>query len=188
MQTPNGTPPASNQPLPASHNSRRLAAIATVVIASAAIGVVVAQFIGGAREDLPTAAASSEPSVTPRGTIEPAATVTSSPTPSPSPTDEAIATLANGAIANVSVDALNLRQSADASSASLANMTEGTELFVIGQPQDAGDLRWYRVAVGTFGDEPAPKPASTRSDGWRRQQRERIAGSRRPRSPAPPRR
>ena len=76
-----------------------------------------------------------------------------SPTPIPSPTAEAVATLANGAIANVSVDALNLRQSADAASASLATLPNGTELFVIGQPKDDGDLRWYRVAVGSFADQ-----------------------------------
>ena len=157
MRTPNGTPQSSHQPLPASRNPRLLAVIATVVIASVGVGVVVAQFIGGAREGLPTAAASSEPSVTLTTTVEPTATDTQeaqTPTPSPSPTAKAIAILANGAIASVSVDALNLRQSADASSASLASLTEGTELFVIGQPQDDGDLRWYRVAVGPFADGP----------------------------------
>ena len=155
MRTPNGTPQSSEQPLPASRNRRLLAVIATVVIVSVGVGVLVAQFIGGAREGLPAAAASSEPSVTLTTTVEPTASETQeaqTPTPSPSPTDEAIAILANGAIANVSVDALNLRDNPNASSASLANLAEGTELFVIGQPQDDGDLRWYRVAVGSFGN------------------------------------
>ena len=158
---------SSDQPPPATRNPRLLAVIATVVIASVGVGVVVAQFIGGAREGLPAAAASSGPSVTPTTTIGPSVTPTTTieptatdtqeaqtPTPSPPPTAKAIATLANGAIANVSVDALNLRESADAASASLANLAEGTELFVIGQPQDEGDLRWYRVAVGPFANGP----------------------------------
>ena len=127
--------------------------IATVVIGSVGVGVVVAQLIGGAREDLPTAAASSEPSVTPTITVKPTATDTQSQAPSPTPTTAAPGVLANGAIATVSVDALNLRKSADASSVSLANLSKGTELFVIGQPQDGSDLRWYRVAVGPFADE-----------------------------------
>lgn len=153
MQTPTGSPQPSHQPIPASRNPRLLAVIATVIIVSVGVGVVVAQLIGGAREGLPTAAASSEPSVTPITTVEPTATGTQSLAPSPSPTVAAVGILANGAIANVSVDALNLRKSADASSASLANLPEGTELYVIGQPQDDGDLRWYRVAAGPFADE-----------------------------------
>jgi hypothetical protein len=141
---------------PGSRIRRLLAAIAAVIIVSVGVGVVVAQLIGGAREGLRTAAASSEPSVTPTTTVEPTATETQkaqTPTPSPSRTAAAVGILANGAIANVSVDALNLRDSADASSASLATLPEGTELYVIGQPQDDGDLRWYRVGVAPDADE-----------------------------------
>ncbi len=53
----------------------------------------------------------------------------------------------------MSVDALHLRESADASSASLATLGAGTELFVIGEPEEDEDHLWYRVAVGSFTDQ-----------------------------------
>jgi hypothetical protein len=77
---------------------------------------------------------------------------TSRPThePSASPTAVPVALLSNNAVATVTTDALNLRQSASESSDSLTLLEAGTELFVIGEPQVVGDLRWYRVATGSF--------------------------------------
>ena len=191
MRTPNGTPQSSEQPLPASRNRRLLAVIATVVIVSVGVGVLVAQFIGGAREGLPAAAASSEPSVTLTTTVEPTATETQeaqTPTPSPSPTDEAIAILANGAIANVSVDALNLRDKPK------------RLVGVVGQPGGGNRAlrdrsaagRWGPALVsrrrGLFGNELCTETCVD-AVGWvATPSRVRIAGSRRPRSPARPRR
>jgi hypothetical protein len=76
------------------------------------------------------------------------------PTPSPSPTPAQAPVIANRSIVEVGADPLNLRQQPNESSSILAEMPSGRRLFVIGEPTDAGDLRWYRVGVVSGPDCP----------------------------------
>lgn len=68
-------------------------------------------------------------------------------TPSPSPTPAQAPVIANRSIVEVGSDALNLRQQPSESSSILAELPPGRRLFTIGEPTDAGELRWYRVGV-----------------------------------------
>lgn len=69
------------------------------------------------------------------------------PTPSPSASEPATAAvIPNRAIAEVTTDGLNLRAAAGEGSESLVTLEPGRRLFIIGEPSEASDLRWYRVA------------------------------------------
>lgn len=71
------------------------------------------------------------------------------PEPSPSPSASEPSTAAiipNRAIAEVATDGLNLRAAAGEGAESLVTLELGRRLFVIGEPSEAADLRWYRVA------------------------------------------
>lgn len=69
------------------------------------------------------------------------------PSPSPSPSEPATAAvIPNRAIAEVTTDSLNLRAAAGEGSEALATLEPGRRLFIIGEPSEASDLRWYRVA------------------------------------------
>ena len=88
-----------------------------------------------------TASASSFPSAS----SEPSASA--SPTPSPSPT---AAPIVNRAIAQILTDTAVLRANPNATAAVLAELRAGQRLFIIGEPEEADDVRWYRV--GTLDD------------------------------------
>ena len=80
---------------------------------------------------------------------EPTATPSDSQLPSPSPSASEPATAAvipNRAIAEVATDPLNLRAAATDGSEALVTLEPGRRLFIIGEPSEASDLRWYRVA------------------------------------------
>ena len=70
-----------------------------------------------------------------------------SPTPSASPTPAAAAVIPNRAIALVATDDLNMRATASDAATSLGALARGRELFVIGEPTEADEMRWYRVAT-----------------------------------------
>ena len=76
------------------------------------------------------------------------------PTPSPSPTPAQAPVIANRSIVEVGADPVNLRQQPSESASILAEMPPGRRLFVIGEPTDAGELRWYRVGVVSGPDCP----------------------------------
>ena len=88
-----------------------------------------------------TASASSLPSVS----SEPSESA--SPTPSPSPT---AAPIVNRAIAQILTDTTVLRANPNATAAVLAELRAGQRVFIIGEPEEAEDVRWYRV--GTLDD------------------------------------
>jgi hypothetical protein len=99
---------------------------------------------GEVADGSPSAAASASvdadlESVAPSGSEAPA----SSAGPSGPATADLIP---NRAIAEVTTDALNLRSSASDGSETLMTLQPGRRLFIIGEPSDASDLRWYRVA------------------------------------------
>jgi hypothetical protein len=102
--------------------------------------------------DTAGASASASPSSSPSAPDEPSATASASASASPSsreptPTPEIAEVIPNRGIAEVVTDELNLRASADRSAEVLAVLKEGQRLFIIGDPSEADDLRWYRVAT-----------------------------------------
>lgn len=72
---------------------------------------------------------------------------TTAPTTGPSPTPVVNGPLADGSIATVAVDKLNLRAGADDSTAIRQTLKAGARLFVIGASKVVGNLRWQQVAV-----------------------------------------
>jgi hypothetical protein len=130
------------------------AAIVVGGIAAIGGGALLALALGN---DNGTAA---DPSATPAASVTASAPAVASdgpsiePTPSPSPTPAQAPIIANRAIIQVGADALNLRQQPNEAASILAEMPPGQRLFVIGEPTDAGDLRWYRVAVSAGPDCP----------------------------------
>ena len=111
------------------------------------LGVVLLDDSRDAAADV-SASAIASPSVpaTPSVTAQPSATGSAEPSPSTSPTPRAAAIMPNRAIVEVTTDGLNLRTAPDAGSQPLATLEPGRRAFIIGEPVDAGDLRWYRVA------------------------------------------
>jgi hypothetical protein len=102
----------------------------------------------------------SDPSATPSisaiasATAEASVPPSEDPTPSPSPSVPEAPVIANRSIVEVGSDALNLRQQPTESSSILAELPPGRRLFTIGEPTDAGELRWYRVGVVSGPDCP----------------------------------
>jgi hypothetical protein len=90
-----------------------------------------------------------EPSATAAVTqgVSPAASASSEPEVTPSPTPEAAAAFPNRAIVAVATDALNVRSEPSEGASVLGELDPGQRLFVIGEPTDQGELRWYRVGV-----------------------------------------
>jgi hypothetical protein len=112
------------------------------------------------------------PSASPSAiSTEGAASPSASPAASPSPTISAFPLLANLAIVSVTVEALNLRASASQTAAKIETLAAETRLFVIGSPQEAGELSWYRVAVvdaeaGSFGNIGWVATPANGVEGW----------------------
>jgi hypothetical protein len=77
----------------------------------------------------------------------PAASASSRPEVTPSPTPEAAAAFPNRAIVAVGTEALNIRSEPNESASVLGELDPGQRLFIIGEPTDQGELRWYRVGV-----------------------------------------
>lgn len=123
------------------------AAIVVGGIAAIGAGALLAVALGDGNR---TAA---DPSATPGTSLVASAAPTTSaapsvePTPSPSPTPAQAPVIANRSIVEVGPDPLNLRQQPTEGSSVLAELPPGRRLFVIGEPTDAGELRWYRVGV-----------------------------------------
>jgi hypothetical protein len=131
-------------------------------VAAVGGGVLFAIAISGPRE---AAQSSVTPTPSPTAIASAAESASEGPTASPSPTITAIPILPNRAIAIVSVDALNLRAGASESAESLGVMTAGEQVFVIGAPEEAGELRWYRVAAG-FSATPCESGDCLSAIGW----------------------
>ncbi len=68
-------------------------------------------------------------------------------TPTPSPTPETAALIPNLAIAAVTTDGLNLRSGPSDSAEVIGDLERDRRLFVIGEPDEEDELRWYRVAT-----------------------------------------
>lgn len=97
---------------------------------------------------------SSSPSVTASGSGSGTSSASPSLEATASPTRATAEIIANRAIAAVSLPQGSiLRASGTTSAVALAELEEGRQLFVIGEPTEADDLRWYRVAVISGRDE-----------------------------------
>jgi hypothetical protein len=125
--------------------------------------------VGGCSAASPVATSSSPAPTSTDGGASPS--VSASPAASPSSTVGAFPLLANRAIASVTVDALNLRASPSQTAAKIETLAAGTRLFVIGAPQQAGELRWYRMAVfgvdgGVFGNIGWMATPATGDNAW----------------------
>lgn len=98
----------------------------------------------GASSPTPTASSPASESAAPSsGSGESAS---SEPTPTSTPATAAI--IPNLAIAEVTNDGgLDLRMAARESAQVVTRLAEGRRLFIIGQPTEADDQRWYRVAT-----------------------------------------
>jgi hypothetical protein len=92
-------------------------------------------------------ASSADASDTPAPSADTSAGESPRSSAAPTPTPEVAAVIPNRGIAEVVTDELNLRAAADRSSDIVAVLKEGQRLFIIGEPSQAGELRWYRVAV-----------------------------------------
>ena len=76
-----------------------------------------------------------------------AASESASAEPTPSPTPAQAPVIANRSIVEVGDEPLNLREQPSDSASVLSELAPGLRLFTIGEPTDAGELRWYRVGV-----------------------------------------
>jgi hypothetical protein len=140
-------------------DSRKVIALMAAGAGALVIGIVAALAL-----TRPEAAA--RPSATPSASSV-AAVVTPSPARSPSGSAAATAPttlplLANRAIAEVTVDDLNLRMQPGSAAEVRGQLQTGARVFVIGAPQEREGVRWYRVAVvsgpypGCAQSEPCP--------------------------------
>lgn len=93
----------------------------------------------------PSAGASASVTETASSAVSEAPSV--EPTPRPSPTPAQAAVIANRSIVEVGDDPLNLRQQPSESASLLSELAPGLRLITIGEPTEAGELRWYRVGV-----------------------------------------
>ncbi len=97
---------------------------------------------GTASDPSPTATATASadtPTAGPSHTLD--------PSPSPSASEAtAAAPIPNRAVVEVATDGLTLRAAAADESESLLTLERGRRLFIIGEPSDGSELRWYRVA------------------------------------------
>jgi hypothetical protein len=144
-------PPSSDQPR-APHPRRASAwlipAGAVGGLAAIVAGVLIALAVSAPDEvagvspspRLSQSASATETQPNPGASVTP---VTSSPTPA------ALAALPNRAIAVITEagNALHLRRAADTSSSSMAMLSTGARVFIIGAPEVADGYNWYRVSI-----------------------------------------
>lgn len=124
------------------------AAIGVGAVASVLGGALLGLALMGGPEDGvandPSAAASASGDA--RSPSASSAGESAAATPSASPTPPTAAIIPNRAVAEVVTDSVNLRAAGNESAEVLTNLERGRRVFIIGEPAEASDLRWYRVA------------------------------------------
>lgn len=123
-----------------------IAVIVAGGIAALGAGVLLAIILRGgpgpvAGDASPTAGESSSAAASASATESAVETASSAPTPEPA------AVIPNLGIAAVVTDAVNLRSQPNESANVVAELGTDRRLFIIGEPTESGDLRWYRVAT-----------------------------------------
>jgi hypothetical protein len=123
-----------------------IAVIVAGGIAALGAGALLAIILRGSPDSVagdpsPTAGASASlaASASPSESAVPSATA--------EPTPEPAAVVPNLGIAAVVTDAVNLRSQPNESASVIAEMGSDWRLFVIGEPTETGDMRWYRAAA-----------------------------------------
>lgn len=118
------------------------AALIAGAIASIGAGALLAVILDDRRDPVAT-----DPSPTATETASLAASQPTAPSESASPTPEAAALIANLGIARVVTDVVDLRSQPNDGAGVVAQLQTDWRLFIIGEPTEADDLRWYRVAT-----------------------------------------
>jgi len=119
-------------------------------IAAIAAGALLAVILGGDPDGVatnPSSSASVPASVGGSSSAAPSGSAASTPTPVPTP--EGAPVIPNLGIAVVTTDGLNIRSGPSDGAEVLGDLARDRRLFVIGEPTEADDLRWYRVATLT---------------------------------------
>jgi hypothetical protein len=118
-------------------------------IAAIGAGVLVAILLG--RPGDGTAGTSPSPSPSQAASTDPSASTgpsgSAEPSPTAEPTPDTAVIIPNLGIAAVETDLLNLRSQPNDGASLVAALEPDRRLFIIGEPTEAGDLRWYRVAT-----------------------------------------
>jgi hypothetical protein len=98
--------------------------------------------------DRQTNATSPTPSASASESAEPSSGPSESASPTPTPTPATADIIGNLAIAEVTNDdGVEMRSAADESAQVMTMLAQGRRVFIIGDPTEADDQRWYRVAT-----------------------------------------
>ena len=127
------------------------AAIVAGAIAAIGAGALLAFVLDDRRDPVAT-----DPSPSASETASLAASQSTAPSESASPTPEPAAVIPNLGIAQVVTDVLNLRSQPDEGASVVAELATDRRLFIVGEPTESDDMRWYRVA--TVADANCPDP------------------------------
>ena len=116
-------------------------------IAAIAAGVLFAILLGG--PDDGTAGISPSPSAAASAgaSASSAPSASAEPSPTAEPTPDTAVIIPNLGIAAVVTDVVNLRSQPNDGASLVAALETDRRLFIIGEPTEADDLRWYRVAT-----------------------------------------
>jgi len=114
-------------------------------IAAIAAGVLVAILLG--RPDDGTAGTSPSQSASTASSASTTPSASAEPSPTAEPTPDTAVIIPNLGIAAVETDVVNLRSQPDDGASLVAALETDRRLFIIGEPTEADDLRWYRVAT-----------------------------------------
>lgn len=139
--------PVAAQPRPEGRRWWIPAALAVGGLAALLGGALIGLALMGTPDDVAGDPSSPAVGSAPAATPTAAGNESQEPTASPSASEDATAAvIPNRAIAEVTTDGLDLHATADEGAETLVTLQPGRRLFIIGEPSDGSDLRWYRVA------------------------------------------
>jgi hypothetical protein len=116
-------------------------------IAALLAGVLVAVLLAGGREEVGDASPTPSQSTSAAASASTAPGGSAEPTPTAEPTADTAVIIPNLGIAAVAIDVVNLRSQPNDGASLIEALEADRRLFIIGEPTEAGDLRWYRVAT-----------------------------------------
>lgn len=116
-------------------------------IAAIAAGVLVAILLGGPDDGTAGTSPSPSQSASTAASGSTAPSESAEPSPTAEPTPDTAVIIPNLGIAAVETDVVNLRSQPNDGASLVAALETDRRLFIIGEPTEADDLRWYRVAA-----------------------------------------
>lgn len=116
-------------------------------IAALLAGVLLALLLGDGPEQVGDASPTPGQSASTAASASTAPSDTPEPTPTAEPSPDTAVIIPNLGIAEVVTDVVNLRSQPNDGASLVAALEADRRLFIIGEPTEADDLRWYRVAV-----------------------------------------